>query len=210
MSIQSQGENFKRASLAPGCTSPGRTGASAIRVHHAGTRKFDPNHTLVEFSVKHMMITTVKGHFKSVRGTIVFDEADASRSWVEVEIDTASLDSGIEMRDIHLKSADFLDSKMYPTITFKSSSVEPQGEDHACVIGNLTIRGITREVVLDTEVTGRGKGPGGKETIGFEARTQISRSDFGMTLHTVLESGGVLVDDIVKIEIAVAAQQRSV
>src|SRR6266487_2440971 len=137
--------------------------------------KLDPNHTLVEFSGKHMMFTTVKGHFKNVNGTIVLDEADPSRSSVEVEIDASTLYSGVERRDTHLKSPDFLDIQNYSVITFKSIHVEPESNYHAKVIGDLTIRGDTREVVLDTELTGRGKMPmpGAPETVGFEARTQI-------------------------------------
>ncbi|HEY6411779.1 MAG TPA: YceI family protein, partial [Ktedonobacteraceae bacterium] len=115
--------------------------------------QLDPNHSLIEFSAKHMF-TTVKGQFKSSKGTIVLDEANPSNSSVEVEIDTASLHSGVDYRDNHLKSPDFLDVEKYPTMTFKSTRVESQGKDRARVIGNLTIRSVTREVVLDTELTG--------------------------------------------------------
>jgi polyisoprenoid-binding protein YceI len=169
--------------------------------------QLDPNHTQVGFSVKHMMITTVKGFFKSIRGTIILDEDDPSCSSVDVEIDTTSLDSGSEMRDNHVKSADFLDIKNYSLITFKSTRVEPQGRDHAHVIGNLTIKGVTREVVLDTELIGRAKVPGSPAVIGFDARTQIARSDFGITMNMALETGGVLVSEIVKIEISAQAHQ---
>src|SRR3989475_8678786 len=153
------------------------------------TWQLDPAHTLVEFSGKHMMFTTVKGHFKSVRGTIVLDEADPSRSSVEVEIDTPSLYSGVEYRDTHLKSPEFLDIQNYSVITFKSTRVEPESNDHAKVIGDLTIRGVTREVVLDTELTGHGKMPmpGAPETVGFEAGTQIDREDLGLSWTEGLE-----------------------
>src|SRR6266480_2058646 len=173
--------------------------------------KLDPNHTLVEFSGKHMMFTTVKGHFKTVNGTIVLEEADPSRSSVEVEIDASTLDSGVEYRDTHLKSPDFLDIQNYSLMTFKSTRVEPESHDHAKVIGDLTIRGVTREVVLDTELTGRGKMPmpGAPETIGFEARTQINRKDFGLNWNVALETGGFLVGDIIKIELAVEAHKQS-
>ena len=174
------------------------------------TWQLDPAHTLVEFSGKHMMFTTVKGHFKSVRGTIVLDEDDPSRSSVEVEIDTSSLYSGVENRDTHLKSPDFLDIERYPTITFTSTRVERQALDHAKVIGNLTIRGITREVVLDTELAGRGKDPRGREVISFDAQTQINRKDFELTWNMALETGGFLVGDIIKIELAVEAMKQSV
>src|SRR5258708_4681179 len=167
--------------------------------------QFDPAHTLVEFSGKHMMFTTVKGHFKNVSGTIVLDESNPSRSSVEAEIDASTLSSGVEQRDNHLKSPDFLHIEHHPLITFKSTSLELLESDHAKVIGNLTIRGITREVVLDTQLAGRGKDPLGREVISFDARTQINRKDFGLTWNMALETGGFLVGDIIKIELAVEA-----
>lgn len=166
------------------------------------TWQFDPNHTLVGFTAKHMMITTVRGHFQSVRGTIIFDEADISRSSVGVEIDAASLTTGVEYRDNHLKSADFLEVDKYPLITFKSTRVEPVDSEHARIIGDLTIHGVTQEVTLDTELTGRGKSPMGQEVVAFEGKTSISRKDFGLHWNVALESGGMLVSDTIKIEIA--------
>ena len=173
--------------------------------------KLDPNHTLAEFSGKHMMFTTVKGHFKNVNGTIVLDEANPSRSSVEVEIDASTLYSGVEYRDNHLKSGDFLDVQNYPVITFKSTRVELESADQAKVIGDLTIRGVTHEVVLDTQLTGRGKMPipDAPETVGFEAKTQINRKDFGLNWNMALETGGFLVSDIIKIELAVEAHKQS-
>jgi len=171
----------------------------------AGTRnvwQFDPNHTLVEFVAKHMMITTVRGRFKGVQGTLILDETDPSRSSVEVDLDAASLYSGVDYRDNHLKSGDFLEVEKYPKITFKSTRVEPEGGDHARVIGNLTIRDVTREVVLDTELTGRGKNPMGQEVVSFDAKTSINRKDYGLNWNMALESGGWLVGDTIKIEIA--------
>jgi polyisoprenoid-binding protein YceI len=152
-----------------------------------------------------MLFTTVKGHFKNVSGTIVLDEADPFRSSVEVEIDASTLSSGVEQRDTHLKSPDFLDIERHPLIPFKSTSVERLSSDHAKVIGDLTIRGITCEVVLDTQLAGRGKDPLGREMISFDARTQINRKDFGLTWNMALETGGFLVGDIIKIELAVEA-----
>jgi polyisoprenoid-binding protein YceI len=169
----------------------------------------DPAHTLVEFSGKHMMFTTVKGHFKSVRGTIQLDEAHPANSSVEAEIDAASLDSGVEYRDNHLRSADFLEVEKYPTITFKSTHIERQGENRAHITGDLTIHGVTRQVELDTEFTGRGQSPMHKDTIGFEARTTINRKDFGLSWNMALETGGFLVGDAIKIEIAVEAHKES-
>lgn len=165
--------------------------------------QFDAAHTLVEFSAKHLMITTVKGRFNNVRGTLVYDEADPSRSRVEAEIDATSLYTGTSLRDNDLKSSHFLEVEKYPTITFRSTRVELSNSDHGQVIGDLTIHGVTHEVALDTELTGRGKNLDGKEVISFEARTLINRKDFGLHWNVVLETGGVLVGDIIRIEIAV-------
>jgi polyisoprenoid-binding protein YceI len=169
----------------------------------------DPAHTLVEFSGKHMMFTTVKGHFKNVTGAITLDEANPSNSSVEVEIDANSLYSGVDYRDDHLRSGDFLDVENFPTLTFKSTRVEVEGAARAKVYGDLTIRNVTREVVLDTELTGRGKNPMGTETVGFEARTTINRKDFELTWNMALETGGWLVGDTVKIELAVEAHKQA-
>jgi polyisoprenoid-binding protein YceI len=173
------------------------------------TWQLDPYHTLVEFSGKHMMITTVKGYFQSVRGILIFDEADPSRSSVEVEIDAASLATGVEYRDNHLKSADFLEVEKYPLITFKSTRVEPVSSDHGKVIGDLTIHGVTHEVVLDTELTGRGKNPRNQEVVAFDAKTAINRKDFGLTWNMAMETGGILVSDTIKIEISVEGIKQS-
>jgi polyisoprenoid-binding protein YceI len=164
--------------------------------------KLDPAHSVIEFSGRHMMVSTVKGRFKGASGTIVLDTADPSRSSVEAEIDTTTLDTGAEQRDNHLRSGDFLEIEKHPTISFKSTRVEPRGENQARVIGNLTIRGTTREVALDTEVSGPTKTPWGSELIGFEARTSINRKDFGLNWNVALEAGGFLVGDTVKIELA--------
>lgn len=184
-------------------TTQSETGATTRSVW-----QLDPMHTLVEFSGKHMMFTTVKGHFKSVRGSIVLDEANPSNSSVEVEIDTPSLYSGVDYRDNHLKSPDFLDIENHPVIAFKSTRVEPIDSEHARVIGDLTIRGVTREVVLDTELTGRGKNPRKDEIIGFDAKTSFNRKDFGLTWNMALETGGFLVGDTIKIEIALEATRQ--
>ena len=165
--------------------------------------QFDAPHTLVEFSAKHMMISTVKGHFQRVRGTLVYDEAEPALSSVEAVIDAASLYTGTAMRDNDLRSPRFLDVETYPTLTFKSTRVEMVSDDHGLVAGDLTIHGVTREVVLDTVRTGRGKNPDGKEVIAFEARTLINRKDFGLHWNMALEIGGFLVGDIIKIEIAI-------
>lgn len=171
------------------------------------TWQIDPSHTLVELSAKHMMFTTVKGRFTGVRGTIVDHADDPTQSAVQAEIDAATITTGDAQRDAHLQSPDFLDVENYPTITFKSTRVEGNGARFR-IIGDLTIRGTTREVALDTELVGRGTNPYGKDVAGFTATTQINRKDFGLTWNVALEAGGVLVSDTVKISLEVQAVRQ--
>ena len=171
----------------------------------------DPTHTLIEFSGRHMMFTTVKGRFGAFSGEIEVDEAHPERSAVTVEIDAASLDTRTEQRDNHLRSADFLHAEAFPKITFKSTGVELPAGAHVrpglafTVNGDLTVRGTTRPVALDAEFTGEGSGPFGNQIKAFAARTRINRKDFGLTWNVALETGGVLVGDEIKIEIETQA-----
>jgi len=169
------------------------------------TWTIDPDHTVVEFAVKHMMISTVKGHFGGVSGAIELDEEDVTQSSVSVEIDAATVDTRAEQRDAHLRSADFFDVENHPKITFRSRRVERTGDDTFRVVGDLTIRGVTKEVVLETTDLGRGKDPWGGERVAFEATTSINREEFGLTWNAALEAGGVLVGPTVKITLAVQA-----
>lgn len=172
------------------------------------TWKLDPAHTTVEFAVKHMMFTTVRGRFKSLSGSIVVDEINPDRSKVEVEIDAASIDTGVADRDAHLRSADFLDVEQYPTITFRSTKVEGAHRaagDRFRVDGELTIRGKAIAVTLDASFEGSGKDPWGNEKAGFSAKTEIDRRQWGLTWNQALETGGILVGNTVKIEIEAQA-----
>ena len=178
------------------------------------TWQLDPAHTLVEFQGKHMMFTTVKGRFSEFSGTITVDEAAPERSTVDVTINAASLDTHTEMRDNHLRSADFLDVEHYPTITFKGTRVElPKGKQiepgvEFKVIGDLTIRGTTRETVLNATWNGEGVGPYGNRISAFSAATKFNRKDFGLTWNVALEAGGWLVGDEIKIELEVQANPQ--
>jgi len=168
----------------------------------------DPTHTLVEFSTKHMMITTVKGRFANLSGTIIADEENPSASSVEVEIEAASIDTGVEQRDEHLRSGDFLDVETHPTITFRSKRLEgAYGEvgDEFRLVGDITIRGTTREITLDVSFEGRGKDPWGGERASFSATGKIDRRDFGLTWNQAMEAGGVLVGHALKLSIEVQA-----
>ena len=174
------------------------------------TWQLDPTHSEVAFSVKHLMISTVRGRFSGVKGSIFLDTEDVSRSSVEVEVDAATIDTREEKRDGHLRSPDFFDVETYPTITFRSRRIEPVGGDRFKVTGDLTIRGVTREVVLDVTEEGRGRDPWGGERVGFSATGKIDRRDFGLTWNQALETGGVMVSNEIKLSIeaqAVKAQQ---
>lgn len=169
----------------------------------------DPAHTLVEFSGKHMMITTVKGSFSGVEASILLDESDVTKSSVSATIDATTLYTGVEYRDNHLRSADFLDVEHNPTLEFKSKRIERKSDDEFRVIGDLTIKGVTREVVLDTTLEGRGRGMDGKERIAFTAKTAINRKDWGLTWNVVLEKGALLVGETIKIELHVQAIKQA-
>lgn len=170
--------------------------------------ELDPAHSLVEFSTKHMMITTVKGRFGGVKGEIRMNERDLPASTVEVEIEAASIDTRAEQRDEHLRSADFLDVESHPTLVFRSRRIAgspAEAGDRFRVIGDLTIRGETREVVLDAVFEGRGIDPWGGERASFSAETRVDRRDFGLTWNQVLEAGGVLVANEIRIQLEVQA-----
>jgi polyisoprenoid-binding protein YceI len=172
------------------------------------TWTLDPTHSLVEFSAKHMMITTVKGSFGAVSGTIEIDEANPDHSRVEAEIDAGTVTTRSDQRDEHLRSADFLDVANHPAITFRSTKVEgAHGSpgDSFRIVGDLTIRGTTREVALEASYEGGGTDPWGGERASFSARTRIDRRDFGLTWNQALEKGGLLVSNELRIEIEVQA-----
>lgn len=171
----------------------------------------DGAHSQVEFSVKHMMFTTVRGRFREVEGTIRLDTETPQDSSVEISIAVASLDTGVADRDAHLRSGDFFDVEEHSTLTFRSRRVEGSvgnPGDTFKVVGDLTIRGVTREVVLDARFEGTGTDPWGGTRAGFSARTTIDRRDFGLTWNQALEAGGVLVGAEVKIDLQIQAVQR--
>jgi len=169
------------------------------------TYSIDNAHSDVSFSVRHMMFAKVRGHFTKWSANLAFDPAKPASASVEVSIDAASIDTREPQRDGHLRSPDFLDAENFPKITFKSRKVEPAGTGHYNVIGDLAIRGVTREIALQVEEGGRGKDPWGNERIAFLAKTTINRADFGLKWNQALEAGGVLVGEKVEVEIDVQA-----
>ena len=166
------------------------------------TWNIDPVHSVAEFKVKHMMISNVKGRFTGVSGALLFDQSDITRSQIKATIDAATIDTREAQRDAHLKSADFFDVDKFPTLTFESTQIVPRGNDELAVKGNLTIHGVTREVVFSVEgPTAPGKDPWGNTRIGLSATTKINRKDYGLSWNAALETGGILVGDDVNITI---------
>ena len=162
--------------------------------------KIDPDHAQVGFKVRHLMVANVRGNFDKVSGVVDLDETDLSRSTVRVTIETSSINTGIAKRDDHLRSADFLDVARYPSMTFVSRKVVKNGPGSLQVTGDLTIRGVTKSVVLDVEgPTAAIKDPWGSTRRGASASTRINRKDFGLTWNRALETGGVAVGDEVEI-----------
>ena len=166
------------------------------------TYTIDPAHSGAHFTVRHMMITNVRGGFKKVAGTVVYDAENPANSSVQAEIDASSITTNDDQRDTHLRSGDFLDVEKYPSITFRSTRVEPDGDGEWKVTGDLTIHGVTRPVVLKVEgPEEESKDPWGNLRTGASAKTKIKRSDFGLTWNAALETGGLLVGDELKIEL---------
>src|SRR5437879_11126235 len=170
----------------------------------AGVYEIDGAHTSVEFVGRHLMITKVRGRFSDVRGRITIDE-EPTKSHVEVEIGVASVSTGNDDRDAHLKSGDFFDVEHYPTITFASTGLKPLGDNTWELVGDLTVHGTTRPVTLQVDFDGGGASPMGDERIGFSAGTEVNREDFGLTWIVAIETGGFLVGKTARIELAVQA-----
>ena len=172
------------------------------------TWEIDPSHSEAQFAVKHMMFTTVRGHFNVLSGHLHTDEQHPENSWVDAQVDASSVDTRSDYRDNHLRSADFFDVEKYPTINFKSNKVEHVRGNEYNVLGDLTMHGVTRPVLFKAEYAGQGKNPWGKTVAGLSAKTRINRKDFGLNWNQALESGGVLVSDDVTIEIDLQAVKQ--
>jgi len=165
------------------------------------TWTIDPAHSSAEFAVKHLMVSTFKGHFRSLEGTVHLNEANPANSSVAASVDVASVDTQTPDRDAHLRSDDFFNAERYPKMTFRSTRVEQVDGTNWKVTGELTVRDVTKEVVLDTEYEGRIVDPWGNERIGFTARTELSRKEFGVRWNAAIETGGVVVGDKVRISL---------
>ncbi|AJE03137.1 YceI family protein [Geobacter pickeringii] len=170
----------------------------------AASWNIDPDHSNVGFKVRHLMVSNVRGNFEKHSGTVEIDEKDITKSKVEVTIDTSSINTNVQKRDEHLRSADFFDVAKYPTMTFVSKKVARAGKDRLKVTGDLTLHGVTRQVVLDVEGPSKeSKDPWGNIRRGATANTRINRKDFGLVWNKALESGGVVVGDEVTITLEI-------
>jgi polyisoprenoid-binding protein YceI len=168
----------------------------------------DPMHSIAEFAVKHFVVTTVKGRFRDLEATLHIDEGNPENSWAEAKIAVASVDTNVEIRDNDLRSDNFFSAERFPYITFRSTRLERLDEERFRLTGDLTIRDVTKQVVLDGEYEGQIDDPYGSRRAAFTATTRIRRSDFGMRWNQVLEGGGVTVGDEVKITIHIEAVRQ--
>ena len=172
------------------------------------TWQIDSAHSGIHFSVRHLVIAKVRGQFSRWTGTLEAPGSDFTHGSLDVVIDASSIDTGVADRDAHLRSADFFDAERYPEITFTSTSVTKTAADRLRVAGALTIKDVTRDVVLDVEVLGQAKDPWGNERAAFSATASIDRREFGLTWNQVLETGGVMVGDRIDIAIDIEAVRQ--
>lgn len=174
-----------------------------------GTWDIDPAHTRLGFAARHAMVATVRGGFDVFSGVIEVDQADPTTATAEVEIDAASISTGSAQRDEHLRGADFLDVANHPTIGFRSTSVEVVDSETYKMLGELTIKGVSKPVTLELEFQGSSPDPFGNVRGGFEGRATINRKDWGLTWNVAIEGGGILVGEKVKLELDVSAIKRA-
>jgi len=174
--------------------------------------KIDPSHSEVTLSVRHMMISNVRGRFEKFTGVVDFNESDPAQSIVDVQIEAASISTRDAQRDAHLRSPDFFNAEAFPYLTFKSKRIELVDAENGRIYGDLTIRDITREVVLDVTHNGASQSPWGTMVAGFSASTKINRKDWDLTWNVALETGGMLVGDIlnINIEIEIIKEEQAV
>jgi polyisoprenoid-binding protein YceI len=175
---------------------------------HGATWELDPAHSSVSFAVRHMMISTVRGQFRTFSGTAIGDPTSPEQAKLEATIDVASIDTGNEKRDAHLKSADFFDVQQFPKMTFKSTKIEPAGPGKYKVTGDLTLHGVTKPVVLEVEGPTKPVTMGNVKS-GAHATTRINRKDFGITWNKSMDGGGIMVGDDVDVTIDVEAAKKN-
>jgi polyisoprenoid-binding protein YceI len=186
------------------CTINGEKPVSTTTDSATRTYKVDPTHSEVFFQVRHL-VTKVRGRFSDFEGTINYNEASPEKSSVEFSIKTSSIDTSVSDRDTHLRSADFFSAEEHPTLTFRSKSIKKTGGESFDVVGDLSVRGTTKEIHLPVTFLGNATDPWGGKRIGFEAETTVNRKDYGLNWNAALETGGFLVGDDVKITLSIQA-----
>ena len=169
-----------------------------------GDYTIDPAHTSLGFTVRHAMVTNVRGSFGELEGTLHLDGAHPENSSASIDVDVASIDTGAPDRDTHLRSADFFDIEKFPRMTFRSTGAEEAGDDYR-ITGDLTIKDVTKPLTIDLEFNGKATDPFGNERVGFEGSATLSRSEWSLNWNAALETGGMLVSDKVNLEIDVSA-----
>lgn len=192
-----------------GAQAAAQSGAQAAKVAYApipaGEYKIDPAHSTIGFAVRHYEINWVDGRFKEFEGTIRYDDKDVTKSSVEFTAKVESIDTGVPARDKHLRTADFFEVEKYPTLTFKSTRVERKGKDAGVLHGDLTLKGVTKQVQLPFRLTGAIKDPRGNTRFGVEARTKVNRRDFGINFGSAMAGGGLSIGDEVNITLNLEA-----
>ncbi|QKV92381.1 YceI family protein [Streptomyces sp. NA02950] len=195
----------------PSSTTPGAAAAGSVTAPDpalaalTGDYRIDPAHSTIGFTVRHAMVTNVRGSFSDHRGTLDLDGADPSRSTASIDITIASVDTGIKDRDAHLRSADFFDAETFPLMTFRSTAAERLGGDRYRITGDLTIKDVTRPLSIDLEFNGSATEVYGNERVGFAGGAEILRSEWGLTWNAALETGGVMVGDKVRLTFDISA-----
>lgn len=170
--------------------------------------EIDASHSGIHFSVRHLVIAKVRGQFSRWSGALVVPDGDFTKATVEAVIDASSIETGVADRDAHLKSPDFFDVAQFPDVTFTASQFEAEGDSRGRLAGSLTIKGVTKEIVLDVERHGQAKDPWGNERAAFSATASIDRRDFGLAWNQALETGGVVVGERVNLEIEIEAVRQ--
>lgn len=175
----------------------------------SGEYVIDPAHTSIGFTVRHAMVTNVRGSFQELEGTLTLDGEHPENSAAAIDVSMASIDTGAPDRDGHLRSADFFDVEQFPKMTFRSTSAEERGGDSYRISGDLTIRDVTKPLTIDLEFNGSATDPYGNQRVGFEGTAEMLRSDWGLTYQTALETGGVLIGDKLKLTFDISAIKKA-
>ncbi|MFG2604946.1 YceI family protein [Streptomyces sp. NPDC048514] len=196
---------FGRKDSTPSTATATATAPAADLTALTGDYTIDPAHSTIGFVARHAMVTNVKGGFTAFTGTLHLDGADPAASTATLDIEMASIDTGNADRDGHLKSADFFKTDEFPTMTFRSTKAEALGGDDYRISGVLSLLGVTKPITIDLEFNGAAKDPFGNERVGFEGRTEILRSEWGLTWNAALETGGVLISDKIKLNFDISA-----